>query len=194
VTTEKDNPKVRLEGPFSFRASFFSPFVRHPAASGNDAKGYHNSDYVIGTAMLIQRDVLIALAASTGEYFPTDLFFAGEEQVFCFRAKRMSFAIVMARDVVVEHWGARSAGGRRSTLMYYYRERNSVLAARKLLPFYSRIAFYALNLSFAAGRVTKNLLQRRPRAVWAVLQGVLDGYRGRAGKWKYHDREALGAG
>jgi GT2 family glycosyltransferase len=194
IVTEKENPRIRLEGPFSFRASFFAPFIGDRAESGTREKPYRYSDFVIGTAMLIGRDVLASIGGSSGDYLPSRLFFSGEEQAFCFAAKKRNFVIVMAEDVCVEHLGGRSAGGKGSTLMYYYGQRNSVLLAKMLLPFHYRILFYSLNLSLAAGRVGKNLLRRRPHAVWAVIHGVLDGYLGRTGKWKYHDREAAASG
>jgi hypothetical protein len=190
IVTERGNPRSRLAGPFSFWASFFAPFVRNRAELDTSEKPYRSSDFVIGTAMMIGRDVLAAIGGSTGEYFPSRLFFSGEEQAFCFAAKRRNYVIVMAKDVVVEHLGGRSAGGKGSTLMYYYGQRNSVLMARMILPFHYRILYYPLNLGLAMGRVAKNLLRGRPRVVWAVLHGVLDGYGGRGGKWKYHDREA----
>jgi hypothetical protein len=189
IVTERGNPRIRLEGPFSFRACFFAPFIRDRADPGTSEKPYRYSDYVIGTAMLIRRDVLAAIGGSSGEYLSNRLFFSGEEPAFCFAAKRRNYVVVMAKDVVVEHLGGRSAGGRGSTLMYYYSQRNSVLVAKMVLPFHYRILYYSLNLSFAAGRVAKNLLRGRPKAVWAMLHGVLDGYLGRSGKWKYHDRE-----
>jgi GT2 family glycosyltransferase len=194
IVTEKENPRIRLEGPFSFRASFFAPFVRDREESGTSEKRYRHSDFVIGTAMLIRRDVLAAIGGSSGDYLPSRLFFSGEEQAFCFAAKRRNYVIVMAKDVVVEHLGGRSAGGKGSTLMYYYGQRNSVLLAKMMLPFHYRILFYSLNLSLSLGRVAKNLLRRRSKAAWAVLHGVLDGYRGRVGKWRYHDSETTASG
>jgi GT2 family glycosyltransferase len=189
IVTERGNPRIRLEGPFSFRASFFAPFMRDRAEPETSEKPYRHSDFVIGTAMLIRRDVLAAIGGFSGEYLPSRLFFSGEEQALCFAARQHNYVIVMAKDVVVEHLGGRSAGGKGSTLMYYYGQRNSVLLAKMILPFHYRMLFYSLNLSFALGRLAKNLLRRRSKAAWAVLHGVLDGYRGRAGKWKYHDSE-----
>jgi len=191
IVTEKDGFPAGAGGPFSFRASFFAPFVHDREEPGTLDKPYLNSDFVIGTAMLIGRDLLTVIRASCGEYLPSDLFLYGEEQAFCFAAKRRNYVVVMAKDVVVEHLGSRSAGGKGSTLMYYYPQRNSVLLARLMLPFHHRILFYALHLTVATGRITKNLLRRRPKVAWAVFRGILDGYRGRVGKWKYHDREAI---
>jgi hypothetical protein len=117
------------------------------------------------------------------------LFFSGPEP-FCFAAKQRNYGVVIAKDVVLEHLGGRSGGGKNSSLKYYYEQRDLVLRARMMLPFHHRTLFYMLNLSRATGSVAKNLLCCRPRAAWAMLQGVLDGYLGRGGKWKYHDREA----
>ena len=194
IINHKDNPRKRLEGPFSFRASFFAPFVRDWAESEKSGKLYRRSDFVIGTAMLIGRDVLAAIGGSSGEYLPNNLFFTGEEQAFCFAAKQRNYVIVMARNVVIEHLGGRSAGGKGNPLTYYYAQRNGVLLAKMMLPLHQRMEFYVLNLTIAAGRIIKNLLRWRRGVAWAVLQGVLDGYLGRTGKWKYHDSELAARG
>jgi hypothetical protein len=191
--TLKESPQLRFETPASFRASFFAPFVRDWAQPAVSEKPYLNTDFVIGTAMLIGRDVLTEIGGSSGEYFCSDLFFSGPES-FCFAAKLRGYSSVIATGPAVEHLGGRSGGRTGSTLRYYYDERDLVLRARMMLPFHYRMLFYMLNLSRATGSMAKNLLRRRPRAAWAMLQGVLDGYRGRGGKWKYHDQEAPARG
>jgi hypothetical protein len=185
----KDHPHLKGEGPFSIRESFFAPFVRARAPSETTGKPYYESDFVIGAAMLVRKDVLADIGSSAGEYLRSDLFYSGEEESFCFAAKQRDYSIVMTTDTVVDHLWGTSTGGKGSILMYYYGQRNPVLMARVMLPFRQRMLFYPLNLGIATGRIVKNLFRWRVKVAWAVLQGVLDGYRGRVGKWKYHDRE-----
>jgi len=185
----KENPPRTVGWPASFHASFFSPFIRDSADPPKSKELYWPTDLISGTAMLMRRDVLTEVGGSSGEYLCSKLFFSGPES-FCFAAKRRNYGVVIAKDVVVEHLGGRSGGGKGSPLKYYYEQRDLVLRARMMLPFHYRMLFYLLNLSRAAGSAAKNLMRRQPRAAWAMLQGVLDGYRGRGGKWKHHDREA----
>jgi len=50
---------------------------------------------------------------------------------------------------------------------------------------------FLTNPPLAVVRAAKNLLKGRPRAARGVIYGLVDGYRGIGGKWKWHDREAV---
>jgi hypothetical protein len=178
--------------PVSYVRWLFDPLVspRVPRWEENDQVVKVN--VVIGAAMLIAREALESLRLSEGVFLDDKLFFGWDEAEFCHRAAKAGYNIVIAKRAVARDIGRKTvAGGWSSPLYVYYRERNKILVAAKVLPPGLKLLFHFTNPPLALGRAFKDLCRRRPRSARAVLLGLLDGYRGVGGKWKWHDREAF---
>lgn len=98
---------------------------------------------------------------------------------------------MIARKAVVYHKNARSSGGTENPIAYYYTERSRVLVANAVLPVGWKLLFHIVNVPLVSARIVKNLMRRRTTAAKAIWEGVLDGYRGREGKWRRHDERLL---
>ena len=59
------------------------------------------------------------------------------------------------------------------------------------LPVGWKVLFHIVNVPLVSARIMKNLMRRRTTAAEAIWEGVLDGYRGREGKWRRHDERLL---
>ena len=169
------------------KGQFFYPLVNWhlPAPASHD---FWPSDCVHGGAMLIRADALRAVHAARGNYFLEGLFMYNEGAEFHYQAGRLGYGAVTARKAVVYHKNARSSGGTENPLAYYYTERNRVLVASQVLPLGWRILFHLVNVPLGSARILKNAVRGRVAAAQAILEGLADGYRGRDGKWRRHDR------
>ncbi len=176
-----------FNGRISMTRQFFFPIVSWhlpPPATESD---YWPSDCAHGGAMMMRADVLRAVHAATGDYFREGLFMYNEGAELQFRASQAGFHPVIARKAIVYHKNARSSGGTENPIAYYYTERSRMLVANEVLPMGWKLLFHFVNLPLASGRILKNALRRRTVAARAIVEGLIDGYRGREGKWRRHD-------
>lgn len=169
---------------------FFSPFLKWQLPPPEPNPGYWNASTAAGTAMLISTRALEAVNAYSAHYLDDRLFMYGEEHAFCFEASKLGHETFLASEAVAYHKGGRSSGGWRGPLRCYYGNRNRVLLANRELPFVSNVLFHIANVAFVCALGIYHALRHRRASARAVLQGVLDGYRGISGKWKYHDQGA----
>ena len=140
--------------------------------------------------MLIRRAALQDVYRLRGCYLDEKLFLYGEDMEICEAAHRAGYRTVMARHAVVYHGAASSSGGQFNAMAYYYQNRNRIFMASGNLAMPWHAFFHLLNGAVCSVRILKNLASRRPQAAMAIFRGMVDGYRGIGGKWKYHDREA----
>jgi len=181
-----------LNGSFPLVRQFFDPIVRWPTPPYESEHDFWPSFRVHGATMMVRKDVLRNIYNRTGRYLDNSLFFIYDEVEFCYVARKAGYESMIAKHAVVYHKEAGSSGGRYNPITYYYSNRNRMLLANELLPIYWKMLFHLVNVPLCLGRVLKNLVHRRTSSVRAILCGLIDGYRGITGKWKHHDREALG--
>ncbi len=139
--------------------------------------------------MLIARNVLEAMRKATGHYLDDALFLYDEELLFCGQARRLGFTTVVVDRALVYHRQASASGGPGSPIPSYYTIRNRIRVAGVLLPWPLRVIFPAFNIPLALRAAFLAMVSGHRRSAWAVLRGLVDGYRGVGGKWKYHDQE-----
>ncbi len=176
-----------FNGRIAMTRQFFFPLVSWHLPPPATDKDYWPSDCAHGGAMMLRADVLMAIHASTGEYFREGLFMYNEGAELQFHAARAGYHSVIARKAVVYHKNARSSGGTENPIAYYYTERNRLLVANAVLPPGWKLLFHLVNIPLASGRFLKNAFRCRTHAANAIVEGLLDGHRGREGKWRRHD-------
>jgi GT2 family glycosyltransferase len=191
VVKEKSSGRVQFAGynkTFAVARELFRPVLR-PSSKFESRDDISPSAWVNGAAMLIRKDTLWDVYASTGRYLDDRLFLYYEELELCSLARRLGYKSVVAKKALVYHNEAESSGGRFNPVAYYYSNRNRLLLANELLPIPGKVLFHFVHLPVCLGRVLKNLAHKRPRSARAILCSLSDGYRGTTGKWRYHDRE-----
>jgi hypothetical protein len=191
VVLEANGGSPQFSGRTTLLRMLFRPILRWELPPPETEEGFWESFCVHGAAMMVRSDVLRAIHRSRGEYLETRLFAHWDETALCFAAGREGFRTVVAKNAVVYHQTGKSCGGVYNPLSYYYIVRNRTLLVHELLPTRWRVAFHLVNVPLCAARVLYNLRHHRPRSARAVLLGLVDGYRGVTGKWKYHDQETF---
>ncbi len=141
---------------------------------------------VEGSAMLIPRRLLEQRRSERGYYFDPALFIYGEDAELCFDAWRSGYLVLMAGNAVVYHELSQSSGGGGSPLSYYYITRNRIRLAAQCLPAREKIFFHAWYPVSRIARALQRRVQGKPEVAMAILDGLWDGYRGKAGKWGKH--------
>ena len=174
----------------SVARQLFRPLFPLRHARPDNGMQFQAMSWVSGAAMLIRRAALQDVYRLRGCYLDEKLFLYGEDMEICEAARRAGYGTVMACRAVVHHGAASSSGGQFNSLAYYYQSRNRVFMARGNLAMPWRAFFHLLNGVLCSARILKNLASRRPQAALAIFRGMVDGYRGIGGKWRYHDREA----
>lgn len=176
-------------GSFPLLRQFFSPLFSFRPGLPNPEQGYQLSYWVSGAGMLIARDVLAAMHKSTGHYLDDALFLYGEELQFCGQARKLGYTTVAVSRAWVYHRQASASGGPANPILCYYTTRNRIRIAAHLLPWPLRVFFPAFNIPIALRDALVQMVASRPRSAKAILRGLVDGYRGVGGKWKFHDQE-----
>ena len=189
IVTDGDGKNILFGGRASLLRQFFSPIVNWHLAPPEGHNGFWESYLLPGTAMLIRSDVLESVRQGRDEYLKNDLFMYSEAIVLSSRARKAGYQTVMAAHAKVRHMNAASSGGKRNPLVYYYPTRNRITAAREVLPSYWRALFHLTNLTTCVAQMARNVVRGHAHSSWALLNGLIDGYRGTGGKWRYHDRE-----
>ena len=173
---------------------FFCPLVKADLPLPAKEVDYWPSAGVSGPAMLIRRDVLETLYASIGHHIPSDLFRAGWEFELCYRSSLARYRSFVSRGGFVRHKGERFARCPVSPSRDYYLVRNRMEMADAFLPFGWRVLFHICNLPLTLARVLRALRYSRPDAGRAIVEGLMDGYKGVKGRWKHDDdREGVQA-
>jgi GT2 family glycosyltransferase len=139
--------------------------------------------------MLLSAATLGKIYDFHGRYLDPAFFMYGDELELGHAMQRAGQQAWVAERVVVSHREHGSSDRSGNRLFQYYSRRNTILLARRLLPFWSRWPFHVWCLVVTARRIAENLLCRRPQSARAVAWGWLDGYRSVEGKWREHDRQ-----
>jgi GT2 family glycosyltransferase len=167
-------------------ALFFAPIIKAYVPMPEDGKDSWESGYVNGAAMLIRRDVLAAMHRLGRGYLDDRLFLYWDEIAFCNNARKMGFKCLVVRAATVRHQGGKSSGGFVNPIYYYYSGRNRILLVSEFLPLGWRIVFHFIHAPMRLASALNNLISGRRGSAQAILQGLIDGYRGVTGKWKGH--------
>jgi hypothetical protein len=191
VLAGKD-PGVAGPQVFSYVRWLFDPLVSIYATDVEEDEEFSTANMVIGGAELIRRDALESLRLSPGEFLDRRLFLGWDEAEFCHRAGKAGYKIVIAKHALAYDSGQKGiVGGWASSPYVYYRERNKTLVAKKVLPPGLRLLFHLTHPPLTVARAAKNLFQGRRKEARAMICGLVDGYRGIGGKWRWHDRDAV---
>jgi len=181
-----------IAGPLTLPHLFaHDPFAGWLSHLGEEKGAFTEVFAAHASAAVIRADALRVVRQARGEYLDDHLFMSFDELPMAYALRQAGFRCVIAKRAMARHKNAYSSGGLRNPLLYYYLVRNRLLVAREILPAPRRLMFHLLHVPQAFAQAAKNLLHRRPRSAWAIMCGLVDGYRGVGGKWKHHDAEAL---
>lgn len=142
-----------------------------------------------GAAVLASAALLRKIYSCKGEYLHERFFIYAEDMGISVRARALGFHCIRVNKALATHKGGGGAGGRYNPVAYYYDTRNHIHLSKEMSTA-GKLIVHLLYNSLSLARVGKSVLHGRWRAASAILQGMLDGYLGRMGKWKYHDLEA----
>ncbi|HVA01220.1 MAG TPA: glycosyltransferase family 2 protein [Terriglobia bacterium] len=170
---------------------FIYPISWRPKAHYESAGDFKPMLWVSGAAMLISADTLNDVYALKMHYLDEKLFLYAEDVDLCHSARMTGHKTVVAPRAVISHHASTSSGGGSSPVAYYYLNRNRVFTAQRQLPNPWRALFHGTNGVACLIRAAKNLAKGRVRSARAIILGLVDGYRGVNGKWKFHDREVM---
>jgi len=141
-----------------------------------------------GAAILIRRDLLERRQKERGYVLDPQFFMYAEETDLCLYCLSKGYHCVVARDAVVYHSLSKSSGGAGNPRSYYYLTRNRIYLANRWLSLPWKILFH---LYYIPSRLALRLLRIKNTgdgSASAVLNGLVDGYRGIKGKWQRHGR------
>ncbi len=141
-------------------ALFFAPIIRAYVPMPKDAKEIWESGYVNGAAMLIRRDVLVAVARLGRSYLDDRLFLYWDDPAFCNSARKLGFHCLVVRDATVRHKGGGDTGGFSNPIYYYYSGRNRILLVSEFLPWGWRIVFHLIHAPMRLVSALNNLSRR----------------------------------
>jgi GT2 family glycosyltransferase len=147
---------------------------------------YWDSDYASGCAILLRRDLLLERFRGSGYYFDPSLFMYCEEVDLCLFGRARGYGCIIVRDAVIYHTQAKSSGGFLNPRSYYYITRNRIRLANRWL---GGVWWALFHTYYVPSRLLLQSLGRanwRPRVFESVVQGLVDGYLGVSGKWKFH--------
>ena len=166
---------------------FFSPFISNPTPDVERKGTCWTSFWACGAAVLIRADLLRYVHKAAGRYLDERLYLYGDEMEFSHVARSVGYLTVTVKPARVYHEDSSSSGGAKNPLVWYYRTRNSVLLAQRLLPVRWRLLFHPVNTALSMFRTARKLLQGQSGIAFAIASGTADGYRGVTGRWKKHD-------
>ncbi|NSW84032.1 MAG: glycosyltransferase family 2 protein [Syntrophothermus sp.] len=144
-------------------------------------KRWWPSDRVEGSAMLLNRDLLLERWRVLGYFLDESLFLYCEELELAMWCRHFRKKSVVAGEAVVHHKVAASSGGKGKPSRFYYLTRNRLLLARRYLQGPIRIIFQVCYPVWRIIRAGMYLGRWQPEIAGAILQGLIDGYRGKIG-------------
>jgi GT2 family glycosyltransferase len=139
------------------------------------------SDRVEGSAMLLSRELLLERWRVLGYFLDESLFLYCEELELAMYCRHFKKKSVVAGEAVVYHKVGASSGGKGKPSQFYYLTRNRLLLARRYLRGPIRIIFEVFYPIWKIIRAGMYFCQGHPEIAEAILQGLMDGYRGKTG-------------
>jgi len=142
---------------------------------------YWFSDRVEGSAMLLARDLLLKRERTCGYFLDDSLFLYCEEIELALWCRQNNKKSVIAGEAIVYHKVGSSSGGRARPIQFYYLTRNRVLLARRYLHGPLKVCFFAFYPIWKITRAGLYVAKGQFGIAKAILQGLLDGFKGKAG-------------
>jgi GT2 family glycosyltransferase len=165
---------------------FFASYLFYKYQAPDPKPLFWQSGIVQGCAMLLKSEMLQAIN-NDGYYLNSHFFIYCEEPDLCFRSRQAGYPVVIARDAHASHYYGKSMGLSSPVSLYYF-TRNKLFLANMMLPWYVRILFNIWYILSRSVRALKFMILGKSKTAWAIFQGLIDGYRGVQGKWKYHQQ------
>ncbi len=137
----------------------------------------HTDQYIPGAAMFVSKKVFEKIGMFDERYF---LYF--EDADFCVRAQKARFKLTVAPEATVHHNPSSSTSKLGATLLLRYHYRNAHLFNMKNAPFGVKILLPFWSIWIIMKQAIKLLAERNPQASQAILNGVVDFYKGHFGK------------
>jgi len=137
-----------------------------------------SESYIIGGAMAVHKDVFKKAGFLDEKYF---LYF--EDAEFSLRVRKKTFPMNIAKDIKVHHWATTSTKKLGQALLLRYHARNAMLFNAQHAPWYIKIFLPVWPLFVILKQIIKLPFwpERRKKSL-AILNGVMDFYRGRFGR------------
>jgi len=136
---------------------------------------------VNGSAMLLHKDLLTERHKELGYFLDASLFLYCEEIELAMWCLQKRIKSIIARKAIVYHKVGTSSGGRARPIQFYYLTRNRVLLARRYLRGPLKVWFFVFYPIWRIIRAGIYGAKGQTEIAKAILQGLLDGYKGRAG-------------
>jgi GT2 family glycosyltransferase len=137
-----------------------------------------SESYIVGGAMAVHKDVFKKAGFLDERYF---LYF--EDAEFSLRVKKKAFSTNIAKDIRVRHWATTSTKKLGQSLLLRYHARNAMLFNAQHAPWYIKIFLPVWPLFVILKQIIKLPLRpERRKKSRAILNGVMDFYRGRFGR------------
>ena len=140
------------------------------------------SDRVEGSAMLLDRKLLLERQQTVGYFLDESLFLYCEEMELIVWCRQNGKKSVVSGESIVYHKVGISSGGRGSPIQFYYQTRNRVLLARRYLRGPLKVCFFVFYPLWRMIRAGIYAAKGRSQIAKSILQGLLDGYKGRVGE------------
>ena len=172
---------------------FFTPFVEDGLWIPPAGDSSWRTCNVNGGAMLVRRDVLMAVCAAREDFLDSSLFSDGWEFEVCSFSSQLGYRTVGTSRGFVWHKGELRYRDPLNPRRFYYSVRNHILLARSYLPGRWRLVFHFTNIVICALCVARGLVHRRPDVLRAILRGVIDGYRRAGGTEALRQRRPVSA-
>lgn len=144
------------------------------------------SDWVSFASVLISEKVISERLSSQGYFLDPNLFMYVEDVEFCFFCRARNFHIGVCKIGYVQHKTSSSLGGSGNPIGYYYNTRNRIIVAKKWLSLRYYLLFVIYYVFTLMLLQFKHLTSGNLEIIVATISGLLDGLRGRTGRWWRH--------
>lgn len=194
VETAKKNPKAGIIGTainegdrivYCGEIKWLKPELEHltqkplPRRQAGKTRNLKPDFYIPGVAMLISKRVFEKIGFLDEKYF---LYF--EDADYSLRAKKAGYNLGIEKKTMVYHQASASTSSLGAPLLLRYHYRNAHLFNAKNAPLWARILLPFWSIWIIIKQAIKILFNVKPKISHAILNGVLDFYRGRFGKLK----------
>jgi GT2 family glycosyltransferase len=152
------------------------------------SKPFGDSCDVSGASMLLHQRLIKERLSREGYVFDPKFFMYCEDVDLCRYAAGHGHKVMIACDAAVCHGESISTGGSGSYKVFYYITRNRIYLMNKWLQGPRRWLFHAYYVpSRLVLQLYRFFISPSCRVPYAVLRGLIDGYRGTYGKWPLHE-------
>ncbi len=147
----------------------------------SSSQSFWDVDFISACGVLISREVLELVDKKRGCYFNSNFFYLAEDQEFSSIVKQLGHRTIIAREAVAYHKINRKKVGLDTA--YYYSSRNRIYLANAFLSWPWKVLFHIYYPLYRFTRALYLLIKGDRKVAFAHIQGLLDGYRKKGGKW-----------